>query len=99
LKFGTPFLYRIVRHPLYIGWLCVFWITPTMTVTHLFFAMVTTVYIFVAIRFEERDLIAAHPEYAEYRKQVPMIVPGMPRQVTISRPAMPTPVMPTRVAN
>ena len=99
LKFGTPFLYRIVRHPLYIGWLCVFWITPTMTVTHLFFALVTTVYIFVAIRFEERDLIAAHPEYAEYRKQVPMIVPGMPRQVTISRPAMPAPVMPTRVAH
>ena len=86
LKFGTPFLYRIVRHPLYVGWLCIFWSTPVMTVTHLFFALVTTAYIFVAIKFEERDLIAKHPEYAEYRRQVPMLVPGMPR-----RSGMPAP--------
>jgi methanethiol S-methyltransferase len=99
MKFGTPFLYRIVRHPLYIGWLCIFWSTPVMTVTHLFFALVTTVYILVAIQFEERDLIAVHPEYAEYRKQVPMIVPGLPRQVEISRMVMPAPVMPTRIAD
>src|SRR5437868_154772 len=99
LKFGTPFLYRIVRHPLYIGWFFVFWSTPVMTVTHLFFALVTTAYILVAIQFEERDLIAVHPEYAEYRKQVPMIVPGMPRQVEIPRSAMPAPATPTRIAN
>jgi len=85
LAFGTPILYRIVRHPLYVGWLCVFWITPAMTATHLFFAAVTTAYILVAIRFEERDLMAKHPEYAEYRKQVPMIVPGLPQRVAISR--------------
>jgi protein-S-isoprenylcysteine O-methyltransferase Ste14 len=94
LTFGTPFLYRIVRHPLYVGWLCIFWSTPTMTVTHLFFALVTTAYIFVAIQFEERDLVKLHPEYAEYRKQVPMIVPGLPRQVEISRAAVPS-----RIAN
>ena len=50
-----------------------------MTATHLFFAMVTTVYILVAIQLEERDLMRAHPEYAEYRKQVPMLIPRMSR--------------------
>jgi protein-S-isoprenylcysteine O-methyltransferase Ste14 len=58
-----------------------------MTVTHLFFALVTTVYILVAIRLEERDLMAVHPEYAAYREQVPMIVPRMPRRVAIGRSA------------
>jgi protein-S-isoprenylcysteine O-methyltransferase Ste14 len=83
LKFATPLLYRIVRHPLYVGWIVVFWSTPTMTVTHLVFALVTTVYIIVAIQLEERDLMAKHPEYAAYRRQVPMIVPGIPRRVEI----------------
>jgi protein-S-isoprenylcysteine O-methyltransferase Ste14 len=83
LKFSTPFLYRIVRHPLYVGWFFAFWSTPVMTVTHLLFALVTTAYILVAIQFEERDLMAAHPEYAEYRQQVPMIVPGIPRRVEV----------------
>jgi protein-S-isoprenylcysteine O-methyltransferase Ste14 len=83
LEFGTPLLYRVVRHPLYIGWLCIFWSAPVMTVTHLFFAVVTTAYIFIAIHFEERDLIAKHPEYAAYRQQVPMIVPGLPRRLAI----------------
>jgi protein-S-isoprenylcysteine O-methyltransferase Ste14 len=54
LKFATPFLYRIVRHPLYVGWITVFWSTPVMTVTHLFFALVTTAYILVAIQFGKR---------------------------------------------
>jgi protein-S-isoprenylcysteine O-methyltransferase Ste14 len=86
VKFSTPFLYRIVRHPLYVGWLLVFWGTPVMTASHLFFALVTTTYIFVAIQLEERDLTAVHPEYAEYRRQVPMIAPGMPRRVVIRSP-------------
>jgi protein-S-isoprenylcysteine O-methyltransferase Ste14 len=81
VAFATPLLYRIVRHPLYVGWLCIFWSTPVMTVTHLFFALVTTAYILVAIQFEERDLMAVHPEYAEYRRQVPMLIPGAPKHL------------------
>jgi protein-S-isoprenylcysteine O-methyltransferase Ste14 len=93
LGFATPFLYRIVRHPLYVGWIVVFWSTPAMTVTHLVFALVTTAYIMVAIRLEERDLMAKHPEYAAYSQQVPMIVPGMPRHVEIPSSAGTTPVI------
>jgi protein-S-isoprenylcysteine O-methyltransferase Ste14 len=86
LRFVTPVLYRIVRHPLYVGWLCAFWCTPTMTVTHLLFAVTTTAYILVAIQLEERDLMAAHPEYAAYRRRVPMLVPGWPRRVPEATP-------------
>jgi methanethiol S-methyltransferase len=75
VRFSTPLLYRIVRHPLYVGWLFAFWSTPTMTVTHMLFALVTTGYILFAIQLEERDLMRAHPEYAEYRRRVPMLMP------------------------
>ncbi|WP_035348170.1 methanethiol S-methyltransferase [Edaphobacter aggregans] len=75
LKFGTPGLYKVVRHPLYVGWLMVFWAAPVMTVAHLVFAVMTTAYILVAIQFEERDLVRAHGEYEEYRKRVPMLIP------------------------
>ena len=78
MRFATPFLYQIIRHPLYLGFLLAFWSTPTMTVTHLVFALVTTAYILTAIQLEERDLMHEHPEYAEYRKRVPMLVPGLP---------------------
>jgi protein-S-isoprenylcysteine O-methyltransferase Ste14 len=75
LPFKTPVLYRYVRHPLYVGWFFAFWATPTMTVAHLVFAIATTAYILIAIQLEERDLLAEHPEYAQYRKRVPMLVP------------------------
>lgn len=77
LKFVVPGPYRVVRHPLYVGWLFVFWATPTMSATHLLFAVGTTLYILIAIRFEERDLVTAHPEYAAYRREVPMLVPRL----------------------
>jgi protein-S-isoprenylcysteine O-methyltransferase Ste14 len=80
LPFKTPVLYRYVRHPLYVGWFFAFWCTPTMTVAHLVFAIATTAYILIAIQLEERDLVAEHPEYAQYRKRVPMLVPFTKRR-------------------
>lgn len=78
--FRTPSLYRWVRHPLYVGWLLIFWAAPTMTIGHLVFAAGSTAYILVAIRFEERDLLAIHgQEYADYQQRVPMLVP-MPQR-------------------
>jgi len=77
LAFDTPWLYRYCRHPLYLGWFMAFWATPHMTVTHLVFALATTAYIVIATRLEERDLMAAHPEYAAYRRRVPMYFPRL----------------------
>ena len=81
VPFVTPWLYRQVRHPLYIGWFTIVWATPTMTVAHLVFAAMCTVYILFAIQLEEHDLIVAHPEYAEYRQRVPMLIPFLRKRV------------------
>lgn len=83
LPFRTPFAYRYVRHPLYLGWAMAFWATPTMTVGHLLFAATISVYMIGAAIIEERDLIAHFGErYADYRRRVPMFVPN-----PLARPA------------
>ncbi len=86
VSFRTPWLYRQVRHPLYVGWLMLIWATPTMTVAHLLFAVMATVYILVAIQFEEGDLVDGHPEYADYRNHVTMIEPFIKRAAKPARP-------------
>ncbi|HEY2780671.1 MAG TPA: isoprenylcysteine carboxylmethyltransferase family protein [Steroidobacteraceae bacterium] len=76
--FRTPSLYKLVRHPLYIGWLTIFWAAPTMTVAHLIFALATTAYILIAIQLEERDLVAAFGNvYVDYRARTPMLIPRL----------------------
>jgi protein-S-isoprenylcysteine O-methyltransferase Ste14 len=77
-QFRTPSLYRLVRHPLYIGWLIIFWAAPVMTVSHLIFAVMTTAYILIAIQLEERDLVTAFGnDYVAYRRRTPMLVPRL----------------------
>jgi protein-S-isoprenylcysteine O-methyltransferase Ste14 len=84
--FRTPSLYKLVRHPLYIGWLTIFWAAPRMTAAHLLFATICTAYILIAIRWEERDLESAFGEvYADYKNRTPMLVPQLwPRRKTQS---------------
>jgi methanethiol S-methyltransferase len=75
-RFHTPFLYKWVRHPLYLGFFIAFWATPQMTAGHLLLAAGMSVYMLIAIRYEERDLVAFHGrDYEDYRGRVGMLLP------------------------
>lgn len=87
LEFRTSLLYRVVRHPLMLGFIVAFWATPAMTVGHLLFAAATTAYILIALQFEEHDLTAAlGDQYRDYRRRVPMLIPGLHRGADSSVP-------------
>ncbi|HVP27623.1 MAG TPA: isoprenylcysteine carboxylmethyltransferase family protein [Myxococcota bacterium] len=75
-RFATPWLYRLVRHPLYVGWLIAFWLTPDLTVGRVLFAAGMTAYILGAIPLEERDLAGTLGEpYLRWRERTPRFVP------------------------
>lgn len=84
MTFKTSFFYTIVRHPIMLGFLIVFWAAPVMTLGHLIFSLTNTVYILIAVKFlEERDLLnSLGTDYAVYKQRVPMLIPFTGRQTT-----------------
>lgn len=82
VPFKTPGLYRFIRHPLYLGWFTVMWAAPTMTISHLVFAVLASIYILTAIQWEEADLVEALPQYRRYKARTPMLIPGLSRRTS-----------------
>jgi protein-S-isoprenylcysteine O-methyltransferase Ste14 len=77
-RFKTPVLYKVVRHPIYLGFIIAFWVAPVMAIGHMLFAAVTTAYILVGIFLEERDLIELFgDEYRHYCDRVSMLIPWL----------------------
>ena len=78
MEMRTPGYYRLVRHPIYLGFFIAMWATPEMSVGHLVMATAMTVYILIGIRYEERDLVAHFGEdYADYQRKVGPLIPGI----------------------
>ena len=92
IDFQTPYLYRYVRNPIMVGFLVAFWVTPRMSVGHLFFASGMTIFVLVGVKLEERDLLAAFDDrYRRYRRDVPMFLPRPWRLPSTSPGDSPTP--------
>jgi protein-S-isoprenylcysteine O-methyltransferase Ste14 len=69
LRLAGPF--RLIRHPIYFGWLLMVFGTPSMTANRLYFAVLSTAYLILAIPWEERSLVEGHGDrYRAYQRQV-----------------------------
>jgi methanethiol S-methyltransferase len=92
IGFHARLLYRLVRHPLMLGFIIAFWATPTMTAGHLLFSLAMTGYIVIALQLEERDLVAElGDQYRDYQREVPMLIPAtrLPRRQPATTGACP----------